>query len=67
MFYDTVPKLLLLMQVLVKLFLKLTVSLVYNNIKKERGGKEDTAMVLSWILLIGATVFLLLMFSDDIH
>ena len=52
LFAATIYKFLLLMQGLAKLFLKVTLLLGYNNIKKERGDKDNMVMVLFLLLLV---------------
>ena len=56
LFADAVLKLFMLMKGLAKMFSKMTASLGDNNIKKERGGKDNTEMVLLLLLLFSAAV-----------
>ena len=56
-FTDAILKLLLLMQGMVKLSLKLTVSLGDKNTNKEWGGEDNTEMVPLLLLLFDADFF----------
>ena len=56
MFDASVSKLLLLVQGLVKLFLKMIASSGNSNIDKEWGGIYDTSMVLLFLIMFGDAV-----------
>ena len=49
-----------------KLFLKVTASLGYNNIDTEQGGKEYTERAALLLLLIDATVLTMILFAASV-
>ena len=67
MFAADVSKLFPLMQVLVKIFSKLTASLGNNNIENECGGKDYMSMVPLLLLMFDAVVSLLILFAAAIQ
>ena len=63
LFDAAVSKSSLLMQGLMEIFLKVTVSLGNNKIKNERSSKDDTEMVPLWLLLFDDSDYVFCFYS----